>query len=471
MNERKHVIILGGGITGLAAAFYVQKYTNESGDPVTFTLVEGSERLGGKIETIVQDGFVIERGPDSYLARKTIMTDLIKEVGLGEDLVSNKTGQAYILHNKRLHPIPEGAVMGVPTKMMPFAFTPLFSIFGKARASFDLVLPKRSNTDQDISVGHFFRRRLGDEVVDRLIEPLLSGIYAGKIDRLSLESTFPQFVQTEKKHRSLIVGMKKSQPKPVKTPQAEKKKGAFLTLKNGLSSLVDALAKSIPAECLIKGTKAEHVNRLDDGTYEVKLENGSSLAGNQVIVTTPYSITKKLFDEDLFPEGFHETKPTSVATVAMEFNADEVDFVLEGTGFVVAKSEDTVITACTWTTRKWPHTTPAGKVLLRCYVGRAEDQQIVSESDEVILEKVLQDLKSTMGVNVRPENYYVSRMVEAMPQYEVGHKGYVEKLQAAIHEKLPGVRLAGAYYDGVGLPDCVNSAKMAVDTLFSRENK
>ncbi|WNB91429.1 protoporphyrinogen oxidase [Bacillus sp. NEB1478] len=467
MSERKHVIILGGGITGLAAAFYVQKYAKETGKPVTFTLLEGSDRLGGKIETILHDGFVIERGPDSYLARKTVMTDLINEVGLGGDLVSNNAGQAYILHNKRLHPIPEGAVMGVPTKMMPFAFTPLFSIFGKVRASFDLVLPKRSNADQDISVGHFFRRRLGDEVVDRLIEPLLSGIYAGKIDRLSLESTFPQFVQTEKKHRSLIVGMKKSQPKAEKTQPVQNKKGAFLTLKKGLSSLVDALEKSIPAESILKGVNANQVKQLDDGTYEVSLENGSSLTGDHVIVTTPYSVTKKLFNEQLFPEGFHETKPTSVATVAMEFNAEEVAFALEGTGFVVAKSEDTVITACTWTTRKWPHTTPAGKVLLRCYVGRAEDQEIVSEPDEVILEKVLTDLKSTMGVEVRPENYHVSRMVNAMPQYEVGHKEYVQKLQTAFHKQLPGILLAGAYYDGVGLPDCVNSAKKAVESLFS----
>ncbi|MCM3717478.1 protoporphyrinogen oxidase [Fictibacillus phosphorivorans] len=468
MSERKHVVILGGGITGLAAAFYVQKYAKETREPLTFTLLESSNRLGGKIETIQENGFVIERGPDSYLARKTVMTDLAKEVGLENDLVSNETGQAYILHNMKLHPIPEGAVMGVPTKVMPFMFTPLFSIFGKARASFDLVLPKRADSSKDISVGHFFRRRLGDEVVDRLIEPLLSGIYAGKIDQLSLQSTFPQFIETEKKHRSLILGMKSSQPKPVKAQKAGKKKGAFLTFKNGLSSFVDALAQSLPDTSIKMGAKAESVVRFEDGTYSIKMEDGSVLSADHVIVTTPYAVTKKLFDEKLFPAHFHKTKPTSVATVAMEFNEDEVSFSLDGTGFVIAKSEKTSITACTWTSRKWPHTTPKGKVLLRCYVGRAEDQGIVHESDEVILDKVLNDLKKIMGVDTRPDKYYVSRMIDSMPQYEVDHKEYVKELRATFENVFPGVHFAGAPYDGVGLPDCVNSAKKAVESLLTK---
>lgn len=466
MSERKHVIILGGGITGLAAAFYVQKYGKETGKPVTFTVIEASNRLGGKIDTIKEDGFVLERGPDSYLARKTIMTELVKDVGLDDDLVSNETGQAYILHNMRLHPIPEGAVMGIPTKVMPFATTPLFSVTGKARAGLDLVLPKRKDAQQDISVGHFFRRRLGDEVVDRLIEPLLSGIYAGRIDRLSLQSTFPQFVETEKKYRSLILGMKKTQPKQEKTPITKKKKGAFLTLKGGLSSFIEALSKAVPEESIKTGVSVKGVERSEDGTYSVVMEDGSVMKGDHVIVTTPYHVTKKLFGESLFPAGFHDTKPTSVATVAMSFNEEDVNFSLDGTGFVIAKSEKTSITACTWTSRKWPHTTPKGKVVLRCYVGRAEDQNIVQQPDEVILEKVLEDLKKIMGVDSRPEFYHVSRMIDSMPQYEVGHKEYVKKLRTVFQHELPGIRLAGAPYDGVGLPDCVNSAKMAVDSLF-----
>ncbi|MBN3553450.1 protoporphyrinogen oxidase [Fictibacillus nanhaiensis] len=469
MSERKHVIILGGGITGLAAAFYVQKYAKETGKSITFSVIEASNRLGGKIDTIKEDGFVLERGPDSYLARKTVMTELVKDVGLGDDLVSNETGQAYILHNMKLHPIPEGAVMGIPTKVMPFATTPLFSVAGKARAGLDLVLPKRKDSQQDISVGHFFRRRLGDEVVDRLIEPLLSGIYAGRIDRLSLQSTFPQFVETEKKYRSLILGMKKTQPKQEKTPIAKKKKkGAFLTLKGGLSSFIEALSKAVPEENIKTGVSVKAVELLEDGAYSVMMEDGSVMTGDNVIVTTPYPITKKLFSKTVFPAGFHDTKPTSVATVAMSFNEEDVNFSLDGTGFVIAKSEKTSITACTWTSRKWPHTTPKGKVVLRCYVGRAEDQDIVHQSDEVILEKVLDDLKKIMGVDSHPEFYHVSRMIDSMPQYEVGHKEHVKKLRTAFQNELPGVRLAGAPYDGVGLPDCVNSAKEAVDSLFNR---
>jgi protoporphyrinogen/coproporphyrinogen III oxidase len=466
MSKSKHVIILGGGISGLSAAFYVQKYANQTGEPVTFSLIEGSDRLGGKIDTIVQDGFVIERGPDSYLSRKTIMTKLITELGLDGDLVSNETGQAFILHHNKLHPIPEGAVMGVPTKVLPFAFTSLFSVFGKGRAAFDLVLPRRNKAGEDISVGRFFRRRLGDEVVDRLIEPLLSGIYAGRIDQLSLQSTFPQFAEVEKRHRSLIVGMKKSQPKANKDAGETKNKGVFLTLKRGLTSLVEALEHALPEESILKGVKAAAVKRQDDGTYVVEMENGTSVKGDYVIVTTPYQVTKKLFDEALFPEHFHQTMPTSVATVALIFDEKKISFSLDGTGFVISRNEPTSITACTWTTRKWPHTTPDGKLLLRCYVGRADDQAIVSEPDEVIVEKVLTDLKNTMGITAEPESVFVTRMIESMPQYAVGHKQMLNGLKANFEEHMPGVMLSGAPYDGVGLPDCIASSKNAVDALF-----
>jgi oxygen-dependent protoporphyrinogen oxidase len=205
----QHVVIIGGGITGLSAAFSLQNQIDEQNLPVKVTLIEASDRLGGKIETIKRDGFVIERGPDSYLERKKAMTELIEKLGLSEDLVNNDTGQAYILHGKKLHPMPEGAVMGIPTKLSPFVTSGLFSLKGKARASFDLFLPK-SNVQGDQSVGAFFKRRLGNEVVENMIEPLLSGIYAGNIDQISLQSTFPQFENIETKYRSLVLGMKKT---------------------------------------------------------------------------------------------------------------------------------------------------------------------------------------------------------------------------------------------------------------------
>ncbi|MFC7370059.1 protoporphyrinogen oxidase [Fictibacillus iocasae] len=464
-DSRKHVIIAGGGITGLTAAFFLQEEAQRTGKQITFTLIEGSSRLGGKIETYEKDGFVIERGPDSYLARKSIMTELIEKVGLKDDIVPNNTGQAYILHENKLHPIPEGAVMGIPTKLMPFVTTELFSWPGKIRAGADLVMPKRKNVNDDISVGHFFKRRLGTEAVERLIEPLLSGIYAGDIDKISLKATFPQFHETEKKSRSLILGMKKLQPSSSKT---HKKAAQFRTLKHGLSSFIEALAKSLPQEQVWLEKKVVSLEKGENGKLHAELNDGSIVSGDAVILTTPYAITKTLLPDRVLPDAFHETTPTSVATVAMVFPKKSINLQHEGTGFVVARNEDYTITACTWTDRKWPHTAPEDKVLIRCYVGRADEQDIVFEEDEVILNKVLADLKKSMGISVKPEFYLVSRLVQSMPQYDVGHKEKVAELRERLEKQLPGVHVAGAPYDGVGLPDCIASAKMMVNSIVDK---
>lgn len=212
MSEKKRrVVILGGGITGLTTAFYLQKEAREKNLPLEIILVEASHRLGGKIQTVVKDGYVIERGPDSFLARKKSASRLAEEVGIGDTLVSNTAGKSYVLVKERLHPMPGGSIMGIPTQIGPFITTGLFSLTGKMRAAADFVMPK-SDPAQDQSLGYFFRRRLGDEVVENLIEPLLSGIYAGDIDQMSLMSTFPQFYEVEQKYRSLVLGMKKATP-------------------------------------------------------------------------------------------------------------------------------------------------------------------------------------------------------------------------------------------------------------------
>jgi oxygen-dependent protoporphyrinogen oxidase len=264
LQNKKRIVVVGGGITGLTTAYYLQKEAEATQLEVEVILIEASHRLGGKIHTLVQDGFVIERGPDSFLARKTSAAKLAEEVGMSKQLIRNATGKAYVLVNGKLHPMPGGSIMGIPTRMAPFITTGLFTIPGKIRASADFILP-RSNIEGDQSLGKFFRRRLGDEVVENLIEPLLSGIYAGDIDQLSLLSTFPQFHQVEQKHRSLIIGMKKTNTPPA--DQKEKELGKFLTFSTGLQSFVDAIEKKLNAQLVLKGVKVENVLRKSDETY------------------------------------------------------------------------------------------------------------------------------------------------------------------------------------------------------------
>ncbi|WP_257349400.1 protoporphyrinogen oxidase [Pseudalkalibacillus decolorationis] len=463
----KRIVIVGGGITGLSAAFYLQREIQQHQLDASVTLLEAGDRLGGKIQTEYRDGFVIERGPDSFLARKKSMSELIEEVGLAGDLVNNRTGQAYILHSGSLHPIPEGAVMGVPTEVSPFIKSGLFTLPGKARAGMDLFLPAKK-VEGDQAVGTFFRRRLGDEVVDHLIEPLLSGIYAGNIDRLSLQSTFPQFQQVEEQHRSLILGMKKTRPKK----QPKSTKGVFLTLKSGLSSLVEALELQMTDKVHIRKNSPVTAFEKNNEVYHVGLEDGSTIEADQVIFTIPALKAATLFDKEIQSQ-LQSAPATSVATIAMAFPEALVPNDLNGTGFVVSKkSSSYTITACTWTNKKWPHTTPDGYFLLRCYVGKADDQSIVDKDDEAILDAVMTDLKQIMNIKDRPEFYYVTRWKHAMPQYLVGHKEKREQLEKILDEKYPRIQLAGASFDGIGLPDCIQSgeqaARKAIEGLIGR---
>ncbi|MFE7061478.1 protoporphyrinogen oxidase [Sutcliffiella sp. NPDC057660] len=464
-EEKKRVVIIGGGITGLSAAYYLQKEMLEKKLDIEITLIEASNRLGGKIQTVKKDGFTIERGPDSFLERKVSAGQLAKDVGLESKLTNNATGTAHILLKGKLYPMPEGAVMGIPTKLTPFVTTGLFSPMGKMRAAADLIMPSSGN-GEDQSLGSFFRRRLGDEVVENLIEPLLSGIYAGDIDKLSLQATFPQFQQVEQKYRSLILGMKQTTPKrPANQPKS--KKGMFQTLTGGLQSLVDAVEDKLKHVNVQKAVKVDEVVKQGDFHYQISLSNGKTLKADHVVMTTPHFATTSMLPHADYLAPLAEMDSTSVATVAMAFDASAIKQDIDGTGFVVSRNSDYTITACTWTHKKWPHTTPDEKILLRCYVGRAGEEAIVEQSDEEIKQVVLDDLNKIMDIHAEPEFTIVSRWKQAMPQYAVGHKKMLREINERLADDMPGVHLAGSSFEGVGLPDCIDQGKAAVATILN----
>jgi protoporphyrinogen/coproporphyrinogen III oxidase len=464
-EEKQKIIIIGGGIAGLTSAFYLQKAIQEHNLPYEIKLIEASHRLGGKMQTVVRDGYTIERGPDSFLARKTSISRLAVEVGMDDQLVHNSTGKSFVLVNEKLHSMPGGSIMGIPTEIGPFLTTGLFSIPGKLRAAADFLLP-RSESGRDQSLGEFFRRRLGDEVVENLIEPLLSGIYAGDIDQLSLMSTFPQFYEVEQKYRSLIIGMKKSTPaQPSKPESKEKAKGAFLTFKTGLQSFAEAIEAKLDPISILKGHRVDKITKVEN-KYEVYLNNGETMVADSVIAATPHKITQAMFAEYSFFDPLKSVPSTSVATVALAFPEEAVKNDIDGTGFVVSRNSDYSITACTWTHKKWDHSTPKGKVLLRCYVGRSGDETIVDLSDDRIIKIVLDDLKKTMDITMNPDFAIISRWKNSMPQYTVGHKQRLADILKHMKTDLPGVFLAGSSYGGVGLPDCIDQGEAAVKDVL-----
>ncbi|HET7627939.1 MAG TPA: protoporphyrinogen oxidase [Bacillales bacterium] len=463
---KKHVVIIGGGITGLTAAFYLQREIRKHRLPVTFTLIEMDDRLGGKIDTLKKDGFVIERGPDSFLARKTSAVELVQDAGLEDALVRNRTGQAYVLNDDVLHPIPKGTAMGIPIDLSAFTDSELLSPAAKARSALDLVLPRRKDGD-DPSVGNFFRRRLGGETVDKLIEPLLSGIYAGDLDRLSLKATFPQFYELEQKERSLMVGMRKSRANATDNGAA---KGQFLTLRDGLSSLVEKLEAALPAKAILKGSSISDIRKQDD-RFRITTEAGKSLHADAVISTVPHEAAETFLPGATFLRGMGGAPATTVATIAMAFRADQVRSDQDGTGFVVSRKAGYQMTACTWTHKKWPHTVPKGRALLRCYVGKPGDEAIVNKPDDEMARIVLSDLKRVMTIDGEPAFTVVTRWRRAMPQYVVGHLSWLHHLRTQTLRELPGLYFAGASYEGVGLPDCIKQGKKAAQDALHYANR
>ncbi|MCA1061965.1 protoporphyrinogen oxidase [Rossellomorea aquimaris] len=454
-QQNKRVVIIGGGITGLTAAYYLQQEMKDHNLPIEVKLVEATHRLGGKVQTLKRDGYIIEKGPDSCLSNKDEVALLADRLGIGDTIIRNCKGPSYVIAGGELYPIPGGSIVGIPTQIAPFITTSLFSLTGKMRAAADFVLP-RSQETKDQSLGKFFRRRMGDEVVDHLIEPLLTGIFAGDIDQLSLMSTFPQLYELEQKHRSLIAGIKRNGQSPLK------EEGNFQTFTEGLESLIDAMEAELDPDTVYKSMKVTNIEKDDNNDYTITFTNGEELTVDSVIVTTPHHVAQSMFTSYPFLSFLKEMPATSVATVAMGFSQEAIKKDIAGTEFLVSRNSDFSLTAGTWTHKKWPHTAPEGKALLRCYLGKSGDETIVDLSDDEIEQIVLEDLSKIMNIEGRPEFTIVSRYKNSMPQYTVGHRERIQSMYDQAESSLPGLFITGSSYEGVSIPDCIQQGKRTV---------
>jgi oxygen-dependent protoporphyrinogen oxidase len=425
--------------------------------------------LGGKISTLYKAGFVIEKGPDSFLARKMPMIELTRELGLEDQLVATnpQAKKTFILLQGRLHRMPAGLVLGIPTEIMPFLKTGLLSLRGKARAGIDLLLPRR-NESSDESLGGFLERRLGKEVVEHIAEPLLAGIYAGDTHKLSLQATFPQFQAAEQRFGSLIKGMlaNKNNPTSVHNTPAIAKNSLFLSYRNGLQTIIDGLIGALKEARLLTGQTAIAIHIVSQG-YEIKLASNQQIMADAIIVALPAFAAAKLFPQIPQVHALTHIPYVSVANVILAFDHKKIGHDLDGSGFVVPRKEGRFITACTWTSAKWKHTAPDEKVLLRCYVGRSGDEGWTALSDEEIVKRVQIDLQQILGIDAVPAFYEVTRLLQSMPQYPVGHLATIQAARNQLKEVMPKVFLAGAAYQGVGLPDCIQQGKDAAQQVIS----
>jgi protoporphyrinogen/coproporphyrinogen III oxidase len=445
------VVVVGGGISGLTAAYRL----TQKGIP--FRLLEASHRLGGVIRTEVHDGFLMEGGPDALLAQKPQGIALCEEIGLGPRLVPTNPDQraVFVLHRGRLHPLPEGMVLAVPTRIGPILRSGLFSWPGKVRMGMDLLRPARQEPG-DESIASFLRRRFGQEVVDLLGEPLLAGIHAGDPERLSMRASFPRFVDLEARYGSLIRGLWAATPAP--------KPGAspFYSLAGGLVELVEALASRLAPSAVSRDTETASLERSNDGSFRITTAAAQTICARAVILALPPARSASLVRGLSAPLGqaLGGIRASSTATVCLGFRREDVENGLLGYGLLVPGTEGLRTTACGFFSTKFPGRAPAGFVLLRAFVGGYRDPRVLYEDDAALAALVVREMTPVLGIRAAPVMTRVFRWPGGTPQLEVGHRDRVAEMDAQLRG-IPGLFLAGAGVRVTGIPDSIAQGTVA----------
>lgn len=467
MAEREwKVAVVGGGITGLSAAYRLQERARELRLDLDVTIIEASHRFGGKIETLEKNGYVMDRGPDSFYEGHQQVEELAEKLGILDQLVQNHKDEVHIVIENESYPVPASTKLGVPTKLMPFLMSGLLSWSGKIRAVADLFLPKSADM-KDQPLGEFIRRRFGKEMAENLVEPLLADITASDLNRLSLQATFPEFLEIQQRHRSLFLGMQQLPPSPSVHKGQGGRSGTFRAFKTGMETLVNALEAELQRVRFLKNVKVVKVERFEDQAV-LHLNNDSRFVADEVIFAVPHEKLIPLFEPHGLLKGLKDFPSTSVATVFLGFAEGQVDLPDNGTDFLISRNSDFAVSSATWMHRKWPDTAPPGKLLLRATVGRAGDEAVVELSDSELEKLVMDDLRRGINVSGTPEFTLVSRFKEGMPQYTVGHAERIAQARAELEAAFPMVQLAGSSFEGHRVAHCIAQGTAAADGVVAR---
>jgi oxygen-dependent protoporphyrinogen oxidase len=462
MTRTVQVAIVGGGITGLAAA---ERAVERLGRDEVL-LLEAGGRVGGKIATEYVDGYVVEGGPDCFLAAKPAGLELCRRLGIADRLRPTNPAlrRSFVKRAGRLHELPEGITGLVPSRVAPLLTTRILSPAGRARAALELMVGRR-RTNGEESVAQFVTRRFGREVYQWLVEPLLAGIFAGDGAALSLEATFPQLADAERRHGSLLWPMLTARFARGAAPTAAP---GFVTPAGGLAELVHALDRRLGDEGIWLDAPVAALHRLPAG-YRLEVGDGRAVEASSVILALPAFEAARLLDpwDDALAGTLREIPFVSTATVSVAFPRSAVPRALPGSGYVSPRAEGGHVVACTWTSNKFPERVPDGGVLIRFFLGRAGSDAVVGADDDDLRRLVRAELAEVHGITDRPLFWRIFRWPDALPQYTVGHGGRLDRIAGRL-ERLPGLFLAGASYRGVGIPDCVASGWQAAGAAVSR---
>lgn len=477
----RHVVIVGGGITGLSTAWYLSQQARTAAVDLHIIVLEASERWGGKIQTDQIEGygntpFIIEAGPDSFLTQKPWALELARELGLEQRLLdtNDHMRKVFVLKHGKLIPLPDGVQLIVPTRLMPFVRSPLLSLFAKLRMGLDVLIPATRDSE-DETIAEFIRRRLGSEALDRIAEPLMSGIYNAEAEKQSLLATFPRFRALEQEHGSLIRGMlaaRKAQPGL--NSAAVKKPAMFVSLISGTQELVTALV-----DCLDRSSGVRLISGARTEAIESRGNNYRITAGDEVytadsvILTTP-SYTAAHLLQPIAAEAasaLSRIRYVSTGTLSLAYKRDEITHPLNGFGLVIPRSENRAINAITWTSTKFDHRVPDGYALLRVFFGGSRHPEIMDKSDEELSAIARAELADLMGITAAPVFERICRWHDANPQYDRGHLSLIDTIEGALPA---GLYVTGSPYRGIGIPDCVHqaqqTAKKVITQLIKRSN-
>ena len=465
-GSEAHVVIVGGGVTGLTAAYRLRERARAAGTALRCTVLERAARPGGKVVTDrfggPVDGWVVEGGPDSFVTRKPWALELVRELGLEHEVVGTRPAQhaTYVLRRGRLVPLPAGLGLIAPTQWGPFLRSPLFSPAGRLRMALEPWVPARRD-EADETLADFVRRRFGREALERLGEPLLAGIHNGVAEQQSVLATFPHFRAMERTHGSVIRGAR--QMARAARAKGGERASPFVTLRGGMDTLTDALAARLD-DVLETGCAVAAVEPAG-GAYRVRLDDGRVLDADAVIVTTPaYTAAALLRDFGAeLAQSLDVIPYVSTGTVSLAYRRSDLGVKLDGFGVVIPRSEGRRINACTLASLKFPHRAPEDHLLVRAFVGGTRRTDLLHLDDGALCDVVRAELGEVLGINAAPLWSRVHRWWDGNPQYNLGHLERVERIAALCP---PGLILSGSAYTGVGIPDCVRQAQEAAERVL-----
>ncbi|PZE21611.1 protoporphyrinogen oxidase [Paenibacillus xerothermodurans] len=459
----KTIVIIGGGITGLATAYYLEKTLQAEQREAKIVLLEADAALGGKIRTVQEGEFIMEAGADSIVARKTNVSPLLHELDLQEAVVYNATGVSFIYTDGELKQIPKDAVFGIPLSLESLATTELVSAQGKVDALRDLYTPNEAFTKED-SIGAFLQYFLGKELVEKQISPVLSGVYSGRLEDLTIASTLPYLLDYKNEYGSIIQGLSANKQKF--QANGDKK---FLSFQHGVSSLIDRLAERLTVVDVYRGVRAEKVEKRQDG-YTVTCSNHTQIEADFIVLSVLHDAARSLMNDERLDKEFEQLKNSSLISVYLGFDIPDSQLPKDGTGFIAAEDSGLKCNACTWTSRKWQHTSAQHNLLVRLfYKSVGPHYEMLQQMTEEQLKQVARkDIQDSMGITATPVSVEVTKWHNSMPNYHLKHPQIVRSLENQLAERYPNVLLAGASYYGVGIPDCIANGEQTARKIAER---